>query len=480
LLRSLSTGTTNDCDLNLYLVKTMKLYLFLLSITLAAQGVIDTGPRKIAGYTVAGLPSAASYSGFELDVTDALTAGSCTVGGGSAISKCRSNGSAWISLGGAAGGATSISGLTDLQVTRTSSTVLNIAAGSARIGSVVVAFSAATATLSGASASSTAYAYVDSTGTIIVGHNGATTVTCSGCTTVTGVTSFPVTSLPIATATYTSAAWDVSGITDKRPILSRGIDAAGTGISLTVDAAGVQTITNTVAGSTVGKGTFASRPSCTAGATQLYNSTNDPGLTSICDGSSWTDYYYGIPITRPPVASSFTVVNGGTLADAGGTITLNKAVTGLGVALLALPDTAASWDIKMAFNPSAMPGLTGTSNECGLWITNGVTAGTHNAHGIVIGGLNTSTPLYLRRSYTPINGSIVNEGLTASAAFMGRPTWLRLTRSAGNVTAYAGDGEMWVILQVDAPGFTATHYGFGCDPRASSEATARLISLSVQ
>jgi len=136
----------------------------------------------------------------------------------------------------------SCASMTDLQVTRTSSTVLNIAAGSARIGSVTTAYSAATATLSGSVASSTAYVYVSSAGVLTVGHNGAATVTCSGCTTATGVSAFPSDSLPIATATYTSSAWDVSGITDRRAQLSSYPIAAGTGVSISTAVSGAQTI----------------------------------------------------------------------------------------------------------------------------------------------------------------------------------------------------------------------------------------------
>lgn len=136
----------------------------------------------------------------------------------------------------------SCASMTDLQVTRTSSTVLNIAAGSARIGSVTTAYSAATATLSGSVASSTAYVYVSSAGILTVGHNGAATVTCSGCTTATGVSAFPSDSLPVATATYTSSAWDVSGISDKRAFLSRSPVASGDGIALTYAPTGATTV----------------------------------------------------------------------------------------------------------------------------------------------------------------------------------------------------------------------------------------------
>jgi len=144
--------------------------------------------------------------------------------------------------GGDGVGATNVSGLSDLKVSYSSSTVLNIATGKARIGNVVTTFSAATATLSGTSATSTAYVYVSNAGVLTVGHNGAATVTCSGCTTATGVTAFPSDSIPIATATYTSTAWDVSGVTDLRALTSRVTLAAGEGISVSTGISGSNTV----------------------------------------------------------------------------------------------------------------------------------------------------------------------------------------------------------------------------------------------
>jgi len=87
----------------------MKLILALiLALPLLAQ-TNDGAPRKLTAFTVATLPAAASWSGGVVVVTDASTAGSCTVGGGSALSLCRSSGAAWVSLGGGAGAVSSVS-----------------------------------------------------------------------------------------------------------------------------------------------------------------------------------------------------------------------------------------------------------------------------------------------------------------------------------------------------------------------------------
>lgn len=192
----------------------------------------------------------------------------------------------------------SCASMTDLQVTRTSSTVLNIAAGSARIGSVTTAYSAATATLSGSVASSTAYVYVSSAGVLTVGHNGAATVTCSGCTTATGVSAFPSDSLPVATATYTSSAWDVSGISDKRAFLSRSPVASGDGIALTYAPTGATTVSTdsaTVPRYSTGSGVPSA--SCTQGrdfyldtaTSTLYQCTATNTWGAVSGGSSAPD-----------------------------------------------------------------------------------------------------------------------------------------------------------------------------------------------
>lgn len=46
--------------------------------------------------TVANLPSAASYRGLTLLVADGANPTDCTVGGGSTIVGCKSNGTSWV------------------------------------------------------------------------------------------------------------------------------------------------------------------------------------------------------------------------------------------------------------------------------------------------------------------------------------------------------------------------------------------------
>ena len=199
---------------------------------------------------------------------------------------------------GGGGGATSLSGLTDLKVSYNSGTVLNLAAGSARIGNVTTAFTAATATLSGTVATSTAYVYVSSAGVLTVGHNGAATITCSGCTTATGVSAFPADSLPLATATYTSSVWDVSGVTDRRAINSRSPLAAGDGIALTSEASGTTTVlTDSTVVPRYSTGSGAPSANCTQGrdfyldtaTSTLYQCTATNTWGAVSGGSSAPD-----------------------------------------------------------------------------------------------------------------------------------------------------------------------------------------------
>lgn len=149
--------------------------------------------------------------------------------------------------GGSGSGATMASQLGDLAVVYSSANTLSIGANCAtatpcnvRFGTQTYRFTtSASVTISGGTG--TAYVYVNSAGTIVVGHN-VTVSSCSGCTAQSGVTAFPANVLPIATWTATSGAWDVSGGRDQRAFLSTKMLAAGLGITIS-EAPGQSTIT---------------------------------------------------------------------------------------------------------------------------------------------------------------------------------------------------------------------------------------------
>ncbi len=140
------------------------------------------------------------------------------------------------------GGISMLSQAGDLAVARVSATTLSIGAAcsvstpcNARFGSLVFSV------ISGAAASITAgtgnaFVFISSTGLLTVGHS--LTVQCqSGCTAQSGVTAFPVDSVPIYIWSATAGAWDVNGGADVRAFNSAKVVQSGTGLA-SVDLAG--------------------------------------------------------------------------------------------------------------------------------------------------------------------------------------------------------------------------------------------------
>lgn len=353
---------------------------------------------------------------------------------------------------------------------------VNITAGVFRIGTVPGSVPASTATLSGTLANSTVYGYISSNGTPTLGHNGAASLTSPNWTTATGIVTWPSGSQPLFTYTYTQNVVDAGSITSYVPATSRSVLLPGAGASISEDAGGVQTIAFTAQ---MTRGVFASRPTAPA-AGSSYITTDDAGLFSHYDGSSWADFYKSAPITRPGVASGWTVVNGGTLADAGGTLTFLKTNTGLSVAVKAITNGAANWDLRLAMDAWGV--WAGVQHECGLYVTDGTVAGTSIAEGFVISGATGGSPQvsYRLRLYNPINGALADQGLSgAMSSYMSMPRWLRLVRTgapANNYAAYVGDGVDWTQIVTGSTTFTATHWGLGCDPQGSTTVKVRLVS----
>ncbi len=124
--------------------------------------------------------------------------------------------------------------LGDLQAIRSSTTVLTVGTNcstvtpcNVRIGGATYPITAA-ATVTLASGSGTAYIYIAPSGALTVGHN--VTLSCSaGCAAVTGITGFPVNSIPLFTWSASNGIWDVAGV-DSRAFLSSKTITAGTGI----------------------------------------------------------------------------------------------------------------------------------------------------------------------------------------------------------------------------------------------------------
>jgi len=155
-----------------------------------------------------------------------------------------------LSAGGAGGsgggGAGMASQLGDFSVSWTSATVLTVGPNcspstpcNARLGSNVIrVVNSSTVTLTGGTG--VAYMYIDPNGVLTVGHN--MTLSCMApCNAVSGVTSFPVNSLPLFSWSATAGSWDTTGGVDKRAVLSTKILSAGLGIA-TLDAGSGTTV----------------------------------------------------------------------------------------------------------------------------------------------------------------------------------------------------------------------------------------------
>ena len=221
--------------------------------TVTAQ-IGDYGFGQISGTVASGqLPNAGG------DLTGTLTTATVkAIQGQPVASTFPNNGQAlvWNSMAGAwqpsdvsgSGGVVTMAyQLGDLAATRTSSTVLSIGAGctptapcNVRFGYQVYSITnSATATISG-NGTGTAYVYVNSSSTLVVGHN--LSVACSaGCTQQAGITSFPPNALPLYTWTATNGTWDSTGGRDQRAFLDAKTLAGGQGITVT-EAPGQSTI----------------------------------------------------------------------------------------------------------------------------------------------------------------------------------------------------------------------------------------------
>lgn len=142
-------------------------------------------------------------------------------------------------VAGGSGGASNTSQLTDLTVTYSSANVLTVGSGCSnttpcnlRFGTTVVSIlTSATVTISG-SGSGPAYFYVTSDGTLNAGSNTLTLACSSTCAAQTGVTQFPLNSIPLASWNALNGVWMTGGGTDRRAFQSTSVVLGGSGIAL--------------------------------------------------------------------------------------------------------------------------------------------------------------------------------------------------------------------------------------------------------
>lgn len=124
--------------------------------------------------------------------------------------------------------------LAALNAVRETPTTLRLAKGcslnlpcNVRFGSMVYTFTAeAVVTLQ--SGTGVAYIYISNLGELTVGHN--VTLSCTGCMAASGVTAFPVNSVPLFLFLANTGIWEANP-TDARSVLSGKVVAAGTGLA---------------------------------------------------------------------------------------------------------------------------------------------------------------------------------------------------------------------------------------------------------
>jgi hypothetical protein len=184
------------------------------------------------------------------------------------------------SSGGSGGGISMLSQSADLAVSRTSATSLSIGTNCSPTTPCNVRFgSAAYSLISGGTANitagtGTAYVYVSSSGLLTVGHN--LTVNCTGnCNAQTGVTSFPLDSVPLFTWSATSGTWDSNGGSDLRAFQSTKAIQPGAGL---------------ISSETAGKTTLSADPTLLGMRTAA-----PPTSSTMCTTGAWAmdnSYFY--------------------------------------------------------------------------------------------------------------------------------------------------------------------------------------------
>jgi hypothetical protein len=108
-----------------------------------------------------------------------------------------------------------------------------------RVGNTVYSFKSAATVTSSGSTSGLVFIYVDSAGNLTAGSQA--TLTCTGCLYVSGITAFPVGSVPLATWTVTGGSLVSASGVDFRAFLSTKAIMSGQGI-LVSENAGISTL----------------------------------------------------------------------------------------------------------------------------------------------------------------------------------------------------------------------------------------------
>lgn len=318
--------------------------------------------------TVANLPPAASYSGLTLLVADGANATDCTVGGGSTIVGCKSNGTIWVNVPisgsggsgvvlqtngtnnavqstlnivgvspitasnsgsavniscptcGSGGGASSLSQLTDLLPESVSANAVTFSAGQITVSNTYCNLAgSSTLTLTAGTASDTLYLYVNPSCQFTVGYNSANTYTLTNYTGYTsqvasGIQAVPAGSGSVATCTVTSGT--LASCSPLRNIWSVwSVSPAGQGVALAINSSGQyqaalsQPPRNvTVANDTVLPSDVGRPITFRAGTSNVVEVVGQPGVAgNFLSGAPLFFTNYGAGTVTLTPAASFTI-----------------------------------------------------------------------------------------------------------------------------------------------------------------------------
>lgn len=308
--------------------------------------------------------------------------------------------------GSGGGGATAVSGLTDLKVTATT-TVVSIAAGTVRFGNTPYTVTAATATITAGSGSGTAKVFLTAAGAVVVEHPTAAglTITCSSCTASQVTTpTVPSTAIPLADVTISSGAWGT--VTDSRAMISSKPLTASTGITIT-DTLGEAAIAIDTAEvvRTSSTNTMTGTYDIGGGVLEVPNSTSLPGTCSVGQVYMDTDATSGSRIYACESSNTWVLQGGGgaavgyTLSFFGNTQSspADSTTYYFGNAPAAAIDTNATWYRVYVPKTGTIKAVYGNLHTAG-------TAGSGESNSIYV-RINNTTDLTVTTSRTTNNVS---------------------------------------------------------------------------
>jgi len=361
--------------------------------------------------------------------------------------------------GGSGGGVGAAPQLSDFMASDTSANVQTLGAACSttspcqlRVGTAVFTMIApVTLTLSGISATGTAFWYLSATQILTVGYTSAATLTCSsGCSVVSGITAFPPDSIPLWQTTFTANVWDPINLSimDKRAVYSRNVTAAGAGVMSAYNpSTGVQTLsTDPTQVPRYFAGSGAPSANCTAGR-DLYTDTTGLNLY-FCDATNtWKQAGGSAPVA---VTKAYLLVPGSDVLAGASTVQPSGKIfcydfdlsipTTLTTAYQNISTAAAGSFYGVAIYDANGNRLT-SSTQTG---TTGASAGPVS---VALGGgaltLSPSTSGRFSLCYTSTSGTLQFYGVQSLMSSYNQPPGNPIVYTGGNPATFASSTITW-------------------------------------